>query len=130
MRPGPPAFLALGIVAFTFAVAACSGETSLDLSPQGEAGRNVAGTNGCSGCHGSEGEGGVGPPFVGLYGSQREFTNAPPTTADAAYLRESIEDPGAKLVAGYSSRMPDNSLSDDEIADVIAYIRELEGVVP
>ena len=130
MRPPLHAPLALGLVAVALATAACGGGSSLDLSPQGASGRKIAATNGCSSCHGSSGEGGVGPPFVGLSGSDREFTDAPPTIADEAYLSESIKDPRAKRVLGYSARMPDNSLDDDEIADVIAYIRELQDVAP
>ena len=116
----------------TLGAAACGDDagSSLDLSPQGEDGRRVANSNGCSACHGSAGQGGTGPPFAGLYGTEREFTNAPPTIADDAYLSESISDPGAKLVAGYALPMPERSLSDDEIADVIAYIRDLQDVTP
>ena len=132
MRP-PARSLAALATALALAVTACGDDagTSLDLSPQGDSGRRIANSNGCSGCHGGAGQGtGVAPPFVGLYGTEREFSNAPPAVADDVYLSESITDPQAKLVVGYSARMPGNSLDDDEIADVIAYIRDLQDVEP
>ena len=98
---------------------------SAELSPQAAAGRRIANSAGCSACHGGNGQGGIGPAYVGLYGSQRELEDGTTVTADDAYLTESIRDPGARIVAGYSQRMPDNSLDDDEIAQVVAYIREL-----
>jgi cytochrome c oxidase subunit 2 len=45
--------------------------------------------------------------------------------ADRAYLTESIADPSAKKVAGYSIVMPSNSLSDTEIGRIVDYIEAL-----
>ena len=132
MHPRPLPFAALAL-AFALGVTACGDDagSSLDLSTQGESGRRIANSNGCSGCHGGGGQGtGAGPPFVGLYGTEREFSNAPPAVADDVYQSESITDPQEKHVVGYSVRMPGNSLDDEEIADVIAYIGDLQDVEP
>jgi cytochrome c oxidase subunit II len=106
-------------------LAGCGDGGSGNLSEAAAHGRRIANTSGCSACHGADGQGGVGPPFVGLYGSQQQLEDGTTVLADEAYLSESISDPGAKIVAGYSQRMPDNGLDDDEIADVVQYIREL-----
>ena len=49
-----------------------------------------------------------------------------PVVADEAYVIESIEEPNATRVDGYSLPMPQVDLSDDEIASILAYIRELD----
>ncbi len=54
----------------------------------------------CQACHSLEGTIVVGPSFRGLFGSQRKVLEAGAVTtitADEAYIRESILDPGAKL---------------------------------
>jgi cytochrome c oxidase subunit 2 len=45
--------------------------------------------------------------------------------ADDAYLVRAIAEPGADLLADYQLQMPQNRLSDDDIADVIAFIKDL-----
>ena len=99
--------------------------TSTDLPPAAADGQQVARNNGCAGCHGSQGEGLVGPPFVGLFGSEVELVDGGTVTADEAYLIESIKDPAAKKVAGYRVPMPTNGLSDDQVDAIVAYIIEL-----
>jgi cytochrome c oxidase subunit II len=109
------------------AVAACgsNGSPEIALSPAGEVGREIANGSGCAACHGSNGEGRTGPPFVGLYGSTVEFSDSEPTVADDDYLYEAITDPRARQVAGYGFPMPSNDLTDAEVEQVIAYIRDL-----
>jgi cytochrome c oxidase subunit 2 len=46
-------------------------------------------------------------------------------TADDAYLTRAIADPGAERVAGFALEMPANDLSEEEIAQIVAYIRAL-----
>lgn len=111
--------------------AACGGDdTDLALSPAAEAGRDITRTNGCAACHGRSGEGGPGPAFVGLFGSTVEFDDGTTAVADEEYIRQSILEPGARVVAGYGFPMPENDLSDVEIESVVAYIRELAEVAP
>jgi cytochrome c oxidase subunit 2 len=46
-------------------------------------------------------------------------------TADDAYLRESIVDPGAKVAEGYEAVMPSyRSLSPAEVDALVAAVRE------
>lgn len=102
---------------------ACGG--GQDLSPAAAQGLEVARSNGCTACHGVEGQGGVGPAWQGLFGSQVELEDGSTVTADRDYLVRSIQDPQAQLVAGYTTKMPENELSTDQIDSVIAYIEEL-----
>jgi protein SCO1 len=101
---------------------------AVELSAAGQRGHDVFRSNGCAGCHGGSGEGAVGPPLVELYGSDVELKDGTTVVADDDYLGRSITDPGADVVADSRVQMPKNRLSDDEVADVVAYIRDLSGV--
>lgn len=115
------------LIALTGVLMACGsdGEVTLDLTPAGEAGRQVAQGKGCAACHGGNGQGGVGPTFEGLFGKRVEFDDGTTIVADEAYIVESITDPAARRVDGYTLPMPETNLSDDEIASIVTYIREL-----
>ena len=90
------------------------------------AGEKLFQQHGCPVCHLAVGKG-LGPSLVGVYGHPVQLTNGQTVTADDAYIRESILDPSAKIVAGYTPMMPpfQGQLSEEEILDLIAYIRSL-----
>jgi cytochrome c oxidase subunit II len=113
----------LVLVALTFGlVSACS---SADVSP--EAGQNLAVIKGCAACHAVDETPKIGPTWVGLYGSQVELDDGSFVLADEAYLIESIKDPNARIVSGYSKgSMPLVSLTDDEINALVAYIKNVK----
>lgn len=90
-----------------------------------ERGVAVAAAQGCTTCHGEEGQGGVGPAWQGLAGSTVELEDGSTVVADAAYLRRSIDAPGADRVGGYTAQMPDLGLSDDDVNALVAYIESL-----
>lgn len=120
--------VAASVVAAACLLVACGGNAATvqpTLSAAGEAGRELARSAGCAACHGPSGEGGTGPVFVGLYGSTVELRDGETVVADEAYLYEAITDPAAKQVAGYGFNMPTNDLSDAEVEQVIAFIRDL-----
>ena len=73
----------------------------------------------------ANGEGGTGPTWVGLAGAEVELLDGTFVVADEAYLVRSIVEPEADLRAGFTLQMPRNSLSESEVADVIAYIEDL-----
>lgn len=85
------------------------------LVAEGEA---LATSNGCVACHTTNGVAGTGPTWKGLG-----------ETRDAAYLRQSIVDPNADIVAGFSPDiMPQtfgDTLTDDQINALVAYIQSL-----
>ena len=107
-------------------VGACGGDddsSGVTLSPDGEAGRSVFQSKGCGSCHGT----GVGPDLENLYGTDVELDDGTVVVADDAYLRRAITDPGAQKVDGYDVRMPTADVSDEELAQLIAYIRDIGG---
>ncbi len=99
--------------------------------PQGnpESGQQIAQTMGCAGCHSMDGTTIVGPSWQGLYGKTETFEGGSTAVVDEAYLRELIINPGAKVVADFPDGvMPQDfgqKLSDEQIADLIAYILSL-----
>jgi mono/diheme cytochrome c family protein len=106
------AFLAIG----------CADDGSDSLPPEAEEGQRIAVRAGCAGCHGADGEGGVGPAWDDSLGREIELTDGTTVTVDEAYLTRAIADPGAEVHAGFTATMPDNRLTDAEIAEVIDYI--------
>lgn len=104
-----------------------TGTTDAAIAGDGDPaeGEQLAQDYGCRSCH-REGGGGIGPDWEGLYGSTVSLDDGSTVVADDAYLVESIVDPGAKKVEGYSIGMPVNdSLTEEQIASIVAYIRSL-----
>lgn len=82
---------------------------------------------GCDSCHTVNGNAGSrGPSFVGLYGTRARFADKSEAIRDEAYLYESIVDPAARLVDGWSqSPMPITPMASDEVVAIVYYIRSL-----
>ena len=113
------------LVVLSWSIVACGdgGSDSLDgLSAEARRGAELADDNGCSACHGS---GAVGPRWEGRYGATIELDDGSTVVVDEAYLTRAITDPGAEVAAGFDVQMPDNDLSDEEVAAIVAYIGEL-----
>jgi cytochrome c oxidase subunit 2 len=118
--------LAALVIAGLASCASDGGSGPADLSPEGQAGWKLAREKGCAACHGTNGEGNVGPAFVGLYGSEVALQDGTTVVADDDYLTRSIKDPNADKVEGFNLPMPTNDLSEDEIASILDYLRDLE----
>jgi cytochrome c oxidase subunit 2 len=118
------ALLTGALLTVALGVGACAADEAT-LTAEGDRGRQVAADAGCAACHGSDGQGGVGPAWTGLAGSTVELEDGSSVTADDDYLHRAIVDPSADVVSGYTVRMPDNELSDDEATAIVAYIAEL-----
>jgi mono/diheme cytochrome c family protein/glucose/arabinose dehydrogenase len=120
------------------------GDLTVDLRPRPvtvaasapvsvEEGRVLYQRYGCVACHTAEDTSisRLGPTFKGLYGSRRSFLKGVvEVTADEAYLRESILEPGAKVVSGYERTgmgMPSfgGVLTDAQIESIVLYIKSL-----
>ena len=87
---------------------------------------------GCAGCHDNPK---VAPDLRGLFGSSVELAGGGKAAADAAYLRESMTAPAAKLVAGYLNLMPSyqEQLSTQQLDALVDYLVTLAvepGVTP
>ncbi|MBI5965260.1 MAG: cytochrome c oxidase subunit II [Chloroflexi bacterium] len=102
-------------------------ELAAAATPEGR-GKKLITANGCIGCHSVTPQPGVSAPsWFGLFGSQVLLADGSTVTADDAYITESILDPAAKEVEGYSPTiMKPFTLTPDEIADILAYIKSLK----
>ena len=96
------------------------------------AGQQLYQTLGCASCHGENGEGGRGPALTGTFGTEITLTNGAKVTADEGYLRESIVNPQAKLVAGFGPIMPtfQGQVTEEQLVQLLAYIKSLHGAGP
>jgi cytochrome c oxidase subunit 2 len=81
---------------------------------------------GCSACHVESGAG-RGPSLVGLFGKTVQLEGGKSATADETYIRESIVNPQAKIVAGYQPIMPTfkGLISEDGVLQILAYLKSL-----
>lgn len=93
------------------------------------AGQQLYQTLGCASCHGANGEGGRGPTLTGLFGRDTPLVNGQTVRADEAYIRESILNPQARIVAGFTPIMPtfQGQITEDQLVQLIAFIKALPG---
>ncbi len=89
-------------------------------------GELLVSTNGCVACHSINGTTGQGPTWLGLFGSDVELTDGSIVVADEAFITESIADPAAKVVKGFAPVMPLYPFTNEEIANIVAYIKTLK----
>ena len=85
-------------------------------------------SNLCATCHSIDGSKLVGPSFKGIWGRKEKMADGSEVVVDAAYIKESILKPQAKIVAGYGPVMPamyEGKLTDDNINDIIEYLKTL-----
>ena len=80
----------------------------------------------CITCHRSDAQG-RGPVLNGLLGSTVHLSNGNTLTADAAYVRESILNPTAKVVTGFQPIMPtfQGQVTEEQILALTEYIKSL-----
>jgi cytochrome c oxidase subunit II len=80
----------------------------------------------CVSCHLANGTG-RGPSLAGLFGKSVTLSTGQVVKADEGYIRESILDPGAKIVAGYQPLMPTfrGLVSEEQLNQLIEYIKSL-----
>ncbi|NNE43013.1 MAG: cytochrome c, partial [Gemmatimonadetes bacterium] len=92
-----------------------------------EAGELLYNKRGCNQCHSIDGAGGIGPTFKGSFGARRGLVTGDAVTMDENYIRESILNPRAKIVAGFDPVMPtfQGRFKDEELQVMIAYIKSL-----
>lgn len=97
--------------------------------PLAQAGEAAFQQLGCATCHQADPQAqGRGPSLVGLFGQEVQLESGQTVTADEEYLRESIINPRAKIVAGYPSIMPtyQGQISDEGLQQIVAYLKSLK----
>ena len=68
-----------------------------------------------------------GPQLAGLYNTTVQLQDGRTVTADDSYIRESIVNPQAKVVAGFQPIMPtfQGLVTEEQLLQLIAYVRSL-----
>ena len=104
---------------------------------QVERGEQWATDFGCVACHSTDGTSMAGPTWQGILGSEVSLEGGGSVTIDEDYLRRSILEPSAQIVAGYQNIMPatfEQQFADKEaelaqsgvevdiLAELVAYI--------
>ncbi len=97
-----------------------------------EAGEKLFQSLACANCHKSD-EAGKGPALDDLFGSVVSLQGGQSVTADVEYLRESILNPQAKIVAGFPrasapASMPtfQGLVTEEQLLQLIEYIKSLK----
>ncbi|MBK9166096.1 MAG: cytochrome c oxidase subunit II [Bryobacterales bacterium] len=82
----------------------------------------------CNNCHRPDGTG-RGPNLEGVFAKAVQLESGQKVTADENYIRESILNPQAKVVAGYQGIMPtfQGLVTEDQLVQLIEYIKSLKG---
>ena len=104
---------------------AAEAHPDLGSLPQGLA---VLTAKGCTTCHSIDGKPKVGPTLKALYGREQQILvagNYRTITVDDAFLRRSITNPSGQVVRGYPPSMPQVPLTDQELNEVVRYIKTL-----
>ena len=91
-----------------------------------EAGQRQFQQLGCETCHKSTATG-RGPSLVGMYDKPVTLNNGQEIVVDSDYIRESILQPTAKIVAGYEPIMPvfEGQISEQSLLQIASYIKSL-----
>jgi len=81
---------------------------------------------GCSTCHRFDTQG-RGPNLIGVYGKPVLLDDGRTVVADENYVRESILNPGAKIVAGFKPIMPSfqGQVTEESLMALVAYVKSL-----
>jgi len=100
-----------------------SGGSTGPLSASGE---RIFAELGCATCHRSDSQG-RGPNLQGMFGKPVQLEDGRIVTADENYLRESILDPGSKVVRGFKPVMPtfQGLVSEEQLNALVAYVKSL-----
>lgn len=102
-----------------------SGGENLSMEQQGE---QLFRSKACHTCHSVESKSMVGPHLNDLYAKPVVLKSGQTITVDENYLRKSILEPQADIVAGFDPVMPtyQGLLKDKQIDALIAYLKSLK----
>ena len=94
--------------------------------PLSASGERIFAELGCATCHRSDSQG-RGPNLQGMFGRPVQLEDGRMVTADENYIRESILDPGAKVVKGFKPVMPtfQGLVSEEQLNALLAYVKSL-----
>jgi cytochrome c oxidase subunit 2 len=91
------------------------------------AGYKLLDANLCLACHSVDGQPGIGPTLKGIYGRTQKLADGSTVTANDSFIRDKILHPDAKILAGrFEQEMPKTDLTDEEVEEIVEYIRTLK----
>ena len=126
-RPAAARLIELAVAGVVALGAVGCGDDGATSDPgAADEGREIARRAPAAARHGADGEGGIGPAWAGSLGTEIELDDGTTVTVDEAYLERAITDPAAEIHTGFSVTMPENQLTDEEVAQVIDYIVSLD----
>jgi cytochrome c oxidase subunit II len=81
----------------------------------------------CNSCHRPDAQG-RGPVLADLFGRTVTLQNGETVTVGEAYVRESILQPSARVVAGYQPIMPtfQGVVSEEQLLELVEYVKSLK----
>ncbi|HSP17154.1 MAG TPA: cytochrome c oxidase subunit II [Thermoanaerobaculia bacterium] len=105
-----------------------AGGTEGSLASQGE---KLFQKYACHTCHTSDATG-RGPVLLGVFGKTVKLADGRSVVADENYVRESILNPQAKIVAGFGPVMPtfQGQVNEEDLLKLLAYVRSLGAAAP
>lgn len=105
--------------------------SSTSSGPLSATGEKIFAELGCPTCHRADVQG-RGPNLQGLFGKPVSLQDGRTVVADENYIRESILDPGAKIVSGYKPVMPtfQGLVTEEQLNALVAYIKSLSAPTP
>jgi cytochrome c oxidase subunit 2 len=100
-----------------------------NTGPLSATGEKLFAELGCATCHRTDTQG-RGPNLQGIFGKPVQLQDGRIVTADENYIRESIFDPGAKIVNGFKPVMPtfQGLVSEEQVNALVAYVKSIGGV--
>lgn len=99
-----------------------------NTGPLSATGEKIFAELGCATCHRAETQG-RGPTLQGIFGKPVQLQDGRTVTADENYIRESILDPGSKVVSGFKPVMPtfQGLVSEEQLSALVAYVKSTGG---
>jgi cytochrome c oxidase subunit 2 len=101
--------------------------------PEGEhPGLTIMKRNACISCHSLDGSKLIGPSFKGIYGRTEtvlEGNNEIEITVDDEYIKQSMNEPNAQVVKGYTPGLMipyTEQVSEEELEQIIEYMKTLK----
>jgi cytochrome c oxidase subunit 2 len=100
-----------------------SGDTGGSMASNGE---RLFTSLGCISCHTGQ-AGARGPTLNGVFGNDVKLSDGRTVKADESYIRESVLNPQAKIVAGYQPIMPtfQGTVNEESLQQLLAFIKSL-----
>jgi len=108
----------------------------LKKMPPAVAGEKIFNLRGCAQCHTVDGNRSTGPSLKDVFGKDVLLVGGNNVKVDEDYIRESILEPGAKIVDSFENVMPtyQGQLKDTEISALIMYFKSIskyyDGIIP